>query len=52
MTSVNPQVNLRNIVLSMLIEVEEGEKSHLVLKNYLDHYSYLDKQQRAFITVL
>ncbi len=52
MTSVNPQVNLRNIVLSMLIEVEEGEKSHLVLKHYLDHYSYLDKQQRAFITVL
>lgn len=52
MTSVMPQVNLRNIVLCMLIEVEEGEKSHLVLKNYLDNYSFLDKQQRAFITAL
>ena len=52
MTSVNSQVNLRNIVLSMLIEVEEGKKSHLVLKNYLDNYSFLEKQQRAFISVL
>lgn len=52
MTSGNPQVNLRNTVLSMLLEVEEGEKSHIVLKKYLDRYSFLDKQQRAFITVL
>ncbi|MCI9565348.1 MAG: 16S rRNA (cytosine(967)-C(5))-methyltransferase RsmB [Eubacterium sp.] len=52
MTSVKPQVNLRNIVLSMLIEVEDGKKSHLVLKNYLDNYRFLDKQQRAFISVL
>ena len=52
MTSVKPQVNLRNIVLSMLLEVEEGEKSHIVLKSYLDNYQFLDKQQRAFMTVL
>lgn len=52
MTSAKPQVNLRNIVLSMLLEVEEGEKSHIVLKSYLDNYHFLDKQQRAFMTVL
>ena len=46
MTSVKPQVNLRNIVLSMLIEVEDGKKSHLVLKNYLDNYRFLDKQHK------
>lgn len=52
MTSAKPQVNLRNIVLSMLLEVEEGEKSHIVLKKYLDNYRFLDKQQRAFITII
>lgn len=52
MTSGKPQVNLRNMVLSMLMEVENGEKSHIVLKQYLDQYSFLDKQQRAFATVL
>lgn len=52
MTNNMAQVNLRNLVLSMLIEVEQGEKSHIVIKKYLDQYAFLDKQQRAFITAL
>lgn len=52
MTNTGTQVNLRNVVLSMLMEIEEGEKSHIVLKKYLDRYSFLNKQQRAFVTVL
>lgn len=52
MTSDKSQVNLRNLVLSMLMEVEKGEKSHIIIKQYLDRYSFLDKQQRAFVTVL
>lgn len=52
MTNTATQVNLRNLVLSMLMEVDQGEKSHIVLKKYLDQYGFLDKQQRAFATVL
>ena len=52
MTSDKTQVNLRNIVLSMLCDVQDGEKSHIVLKNYLDKYNHLEKRDRAFITVL
>ena len=52
MTSDKTQVNLRIIVLSMLCDVQDGEKSHIVLKNYLDKYNHLDKRDRAFITVL
>ena len=52
MTNVKTQVNLRNVVLSMLMELEAGEKSHIILKKSLDSYSFLDKQQRAFVTVL
>lgn len=46
------QVNLRNLVLGMLLEVEQGKKSHIILKDCLDRYSALEKQQRAFITRL
>ncbi len=46
------QVNLRNLVLSMLIETEAGGKSHIVLKKCLDDYNNLDKQQRSFMTML
>ena len=51
-TNGNPQVNLRNSVLTMLCKVEDGAKSHIVLKETLDSYDYLDKQKRAFVTVL
>lgn len=45
--------NSREIVLDILIEVlEEGKLSHLILKQALEKYQYLDKQDRAFITRL
>jgi 16S rRNA (cytosine967-C5)-methyltransferase len=49
---VFPQINLRNIVLTMLEETENGKKSHIVLKNTLDEHCGLDKQMRAFVTRL
>ena len=38
MTTSKPvnQVNLRNIVLEMLLQVNKGEKSHVALKSTLD----------------
>lgn len=49
---VTPQMNLRNLVLTMLEETESGKKSHIVLKTALDKNSSLDKQMRAFTTRL
>ena len=44
-------VNLREIVLGMLMEITEGEAySHLVLRDVLEKYQYLDKRDRAFIS--
>ena len=48
-TNGNPQVNLRNIVLTMLCIVEDGAKSHIVLKETLDSYDYFDNLLRAFV---
>lgn len=45
--------NIREIVLDILLEIlEEGNLSHLVLKQALEKYQYLEKQDRAFITRL
>lgn len=49
---VTTQMNLRNLVLTMLEETESGKKSHIVLKTALDKNSGLDKQMRAFTTRL
>lgn len=46
------QVNLRNLVLEMLLDVNKGKKSHIVLKENLDNHLELNKQQRAFVTRL
>ncbi len=47
------KVNLRRIGLEILLEVNEnGVHSHQVLKSVLDKYSYLPKNQRAFLTRL
>lgn len=46
------QVNLRNLVLEMLLEVNKGKKSHIALKECLDKHDGLEKQQRAFVTRL
>ncbi len=44
-------VNLREIVLeTLLLITKDGEYSHIALKNVLDKYLYLEKQERAFIT--
>lgn len=46
-------VNSRELVLDILIEVMEKEKySHLVLRDVLGKYQYLEKKERAFITRL
>ena len=47
------KVNERALVLEMLLAVnEEGQYSHLVLRDVLDKYQYLGKQERAFLTRL
>ena len=44
-------VNEREIVLGILMEVtENGQYSHIVLRDVLSKYQYLTKQERAFIT--
>ena len=46
-------VNERELVLDMLLQItRDGEYSHIVIKNVLDKYQYLDKRERAFITAL
>ena len=47
------KVNERALVLGMRLAVnEEGQYSHLVLRDVLDKYQYLGKQERAFLTRL
>lgn len=44
-------VNIREIVLSILQEITEEEAySHVVLREVLEKYQYLEKRDRAFIT--
>ena len=44
-------VNTREIVLDMLYEIcEKGAYSHIVLRQTLRKYQYLDKRDRSFIT--
>ena len=44
-------VNTRELVLEILVEViEKGSYSHLLLRDVLNKYQYLTKQERAFIT--
>ena len=43
-------VTSRGLVLEILLKItRDGEYSHIVLKNVLDQYQYLDKKERAFI---
>lgn len=44
------EMNVRELALAVLLEIEKGEKSHLVLRNVLEKYQYLTKQERAFLT--
>lgn len=44
-------VNERELVLGVLLEVEEQDMySHIVLRDVLGKYQYLEKKERAFIT--
>lgn len=45
------QTDSREIVLDILLEIlERGSYSHVVLRQALEKYQYLEKQDRAFIT--
>lgn len=44
-------VNTRDLILEILLQItRDGQYSHTALKNALDQYQYLEKQERAFIT--
>ena len=44
-------INEREIVAAILMEVtENGRYSHIVLREVLTKYQYLEKRERAFIT--
>ena len=49
----NDNVNTRNLVVDILLAVtRDGEFSHIAIRDVLDKYRYLPKQDRAFITRL
>ena len=44
-------INTREMVLEILLEIEEeGEHSHIAIRNALSKYQFLPKQDRAFVT--
>lgn len=46
-------VSTRELVLDILLEVNEKDQySHLVIRDVLNKYQYLEKQERAFLTRL
>lgn len=48
---MSKSVSERELILEILLEVvEEGQYSHIVLREVLSKYQYLDKKERAFIT--
>lgn len=44
------EMNVRELALEVLLEIEKGEKSHLILRSVLEKYQYLTKRERAFLT--
>lgn len=48
---MSKSTNSRELILEILLQItRDGEYSHIALKNALDQYQYLDKQERSFIT--
>ena len=46
-------ISVRELVLDILMEVNEKDQySHLVIRDVLNKYQYLEKQERAFLTRL
>lgn len=44
-------VNIREMILEILLQIdEEGEHSHIAIRNALSKYQFLPKQERAFVT--
>lgn len=44
-------INIREMILEILLQIEEeGEHSHIAIRNALSKYQFLPKQERAFIT--
>lgn len=44
-------INTREMILEILLQIEEeGEHSHIAIRNTLSKYQFLPKQERAFIT--
>ena len=44
-------VNLREVALGILMEITEEEAySHVVIRQVLEKYQYLEKRDRAFIS--
>ena len=43
-------INTREMILEILLEIEEGEHSHIAIRNALSKYQFLPKRDRAFIT--
>ena len=42
--------NTRELILDMLMEIlEKGVYSHLVIRDVLDKYDYMDSRDKAFI---
>lgn len=43
-------MNIRDIILEILLSIDKGEEhSHILLKNVLDKYDYLSREDKAFI---
>ena len=45
------KINLRELVLNILLEIDKaGQYSHLVLRNTLEKYQYLEKTGTGFLS--
>ena len=44
-------INTREMILEILLQIdEEGEHSHIAIRNALSKYQFLPKQESAFVT--
>ena len=44
-------INTREMIMEILLQIdEEGEHSHIAIRNALSKYQFLPKQERAFVT--
>ena len=43
-------INPREMILEILLQIEEGEHSHIAIRSALSKHQFLPRQERAFIT--